>query len=164
MIVNALDEFYCLIELLLLDVRCSRENDGACVLDLVLVELGEVLEVNLALACVDNSYCSADLSVFNLLDSCNYIGELADTRRLDDDAVGVESADDVLKCRSEVAYERAADASGVHLRDLDSGLLQESAVDADLSELILDENDLLIVVSVSYEFLDESCLSGSQKT
>ena len=111
MIVNTLDELYCLIELLLLDVGCSRENDGAGVLDLVLVELGEVLEVNLALACIDNCYGSADLSVLNLLDGCNYIGELADTRRLDDDAVGVESVDDVLKRSAEVAYERAADAS-----------------------------------------------------
>ncbi len=78
MIVDCLDEFYSLVELLLLDVGCSREDDRACVLDLILIELGEVLEVYLALACIDNSYCSADLCIVNSLNSCYYIRKLAD--------------------------------------------------------------------------------------
>ena len=87
MIVNALDELYCLIELLLLDVGCSRENDGACVLDLVLIELLEVLEVDAALGCIDYGYSSADLSALNALDCCNNVRKLAYARRFDEDPV-----------------------------------------------------------------------------
>ena len=77
MVVDLLDELNSLVELLLLDVGSSGEDDRTCVLDLVLVELGEVLEVYLALAGIDYCYCSADLCVLDLLNGCDYIGELA---------------------------------------------------------------------------------------
>ena len=79
MIVDALDELYCLIELLLADVACSGEDDSTCVLDLILVELCEVLKVDLALGCVDNRYGTADLSAFYLLNCSYYVGELTYT-------------------------------------------------------------------------------------
>ena len=79
MVVDLLDELNSLVELLLLDVGCSREDDRSCVLDLVLIELGEVLKIYLALACIDNCNCSADLCAFNLLDSSNYVRELTYT-------------------------------------------------------------------------------------
>ena len=47
-----------------------------------------------------------------------------------------------LQGGSEVPYQRAADAAGVHFLDLDSGLFQESAVNTDLSELIFNQNHL----------------------
>ena len=44
---------------------------------------------------------------------------------------------------AEVAHQGAADAAGVHLGDLDAGVLEKAAVNADLTELIFDQNDLL---------------------
>ena len=44
---------------------------------------------------------------------------------------------------SEITYQRAADAPGVHLTDLDAGFFEESAVNANLPELIFDQYDLL---------------------
>ena len=164
MVVDLLYEFNSLVELLLLDVGSSRQDDRTCVLDLILVELGEVLKIYLALACVDNGYRTADLRVVDLLNCCDYIGELAYARRLDNDTVGVESVDNVLKCSAEVSYERAADTAGIHLRNLDACLLQEASVDTDLSELILDQYDLLLVVAVGDKLLYERCLSGSQES
>ena len=76
----------------------------------------------------------------------------------------MELIDDILKRRSEITNEAAADAAGIHLRDLDACFLQESAVDTDLTELVLDEHDLLSVISVRDELLDKSSLTGTQES
>jgi len=149
------------IELALGDVAGTGQDDGAGILDLVLVELLEVLQVDLALAGVDDGNSAADLGALDLLDSSHYVRELADTGWLDEDTVRRELVDDFLQRGAEVADEGAADAAGVHLGDLDAGFFQESAVDADLSEFILDEDELLSVVTIGNEFLDESCFSGA---
>ena len=44
---------------------------------------------------------------------------------------------------SEIPYQRAADAPGVHLPDLDAGFFEEPGVYADLPEFIFDQYDLL---------------------
>ena len=65
---------------------------------------------------------------------------------------------------AEVAHQGAADAAGVHLGDLHSGVLQEAAVNADLAELVLDEHVLLALEGLAEELLDEGGLAGSQET
>ena len=50
---------------------------------------------------------------------------------------------DFAKGFAEIPDQGAADASGIHFTDLDAGFFQESAVDADLSEFIFDQYDLL---------------------
>ena len=161
MIVDLADQFDRRVELALGDVAGTGQDDGAGILDLVLVELLEVLQVDLALAGVDDSNCAADLGALDLLDSSNYIRELADAGGLDEDTVGGELVDDFLQRGAEVADQGAADAAGVHLGDLDAGFFQESAVDADLSEFILDEDELLSIVAIGDELLDESGFSGT---
>ena len=164
MVVDLPDESYGLVELLLPDVAGPREDYRSGIFDLVLVELLEVLKIDLALGCVDDSYRSADLSTFNALNGSYYIRELAYSGGLDEDTVGSELVDDFLKGCAEIAYQRAADAAGVHLGDLYAGLLQKAAVDTDLAEFVLDKDELLAVITVAYELLDESRLSGSQET
>ena len=160
-IVDLADQLDRGVELALSDVAGTGQDDSAGILDLILVELLEVLEVDLALAGVDDGYCTADLGALDLLDSSHYVRKLADAGGLDEDTVRRELVDDFLQRGAEVADERAADAAGVHLGDLDSGFLQEAAVDADLSEFILDEDELLSVVAIGDELLDESGFSGS---
>ncbi len=153
-VVDLADQFDRGVELALGDVAGTGQDDGAGILDLVLVELLEVLQVDLALAGVDDGNCAADLGALDLLDSSNYIRELADAGWLDEDTVGGELVDDFLQRGAEVADQGAADAAGVHLGDLDAGFLQEAAVDADLSEFILDEDELLSIVAIGDELLD----------
>ena len=160
-VVDLADQFDRGVELALGDVAGTGQDDGAGILDLVLVELLEVLEVDLALAGVDDGNSAADLGALDLLDSSNYIRELADAGWLDEDTVGGELVDDFLQRGAEVADQGAADAAGVHLGDLDAGFFQESAVDADLSEFILDEDELLSIVAIGDELLDESGFSGT---
>ena len=160
-IVDLADQLDRGVELALGDVAGTGQDDGAGILDLVLVELLEVLEVDLALAGIDNGDGAADLGALDLLDSSYNIRKLADAGWLDEDTVRRELVDNFLQRSAEVADQGAADAAGVHLGDLDAGFFQEAAVDADLSEFILDEDELLSIVAIGDELLDESGFSGT---
>ncbi len=97
------------------------------------------------------------------LNGAGHVGQLADAGRLDDDAVGVILLDDLLQSGAEIAHQRAADAACVQLVDLDAGLLQEAAVDADLAELVLDQNDLLTRKGLLDELLDKGRFTGTKE-
>ena len=71
---------------------------------------------------------------------------------------------DLHQGTAEVAHKGAADAAGVHLVDLDAGLLHKAAVDADLTEFVLNEDDLLSGVGFLDHFLDQGRLACAQKT
>ena len=79
---------------------------------------------------------------------------------LDDDAVGGVVGQHLLQGGAEVAHQGAADAAGVHLGDLHTGVLEKTAVDADLAELVFDEDDLLTVEGLVQQLFDESGLAG----
>ena len=75
----------------------------------------------------------------------------------------MELLENLFERFGEVADERAADAAGVHLRDLDARFLQERAVDADLAEFVFDEDQLFAVEAVRDQFFDERRLACAQK-
>ena len=62
-----------------------------------------------------------------------------------------------------VAHEAAADATGVHLVDLHAGVLEEAAVDGDLTELVFDQHDLFARVGLSDQLFDQRGLAGTEK-
>ena len=70
---------------------------------------------------------------------------------------------DFAKGFTEIPDQGAADASGIHFTDLDAGFFQESAVDADLSEFIFDQYDLLACKRLGEQLFDQCCLSGSEE-
>ena len=160
------EELDALVELLFIYILRARENDGVGGFNLVVVELAEVLHIHLALRGVGNGDEVAEGHIVgrDLAHGADDVGELADTRRLDEDAVGVILGDDLFERSSEIAHQRAADAAGVHLGDVDAGFLQETAVDADFTELIFDQNELLPVVRFLDHFLDERRFAGAEKT
>ena len=123
MVVDLPDQFDCRIEFALSDVSGTGQDDRAGILDLVFVEFFEVLQIDLALAGVDDGHGAADLGAFHFLHSGNDIGEFADAGGLDEDTVRSILIDDFFKSGAEIADEGAADAARVHLGDLDAGLL-----------------------------------------
>ena len=146
--------------------RVLAEDDAACVADLVIVELTEVLHIHLDLVDVGHGNEAAQLNIQMLghaLDSAGHVGQLADAGGLDNDAVGVVLLHHLLQSGAEIAHQRAADAAGVQLIDLDAGLLQKAAVDADLAELVLDEHDLLACKGLFDELLDKGGLTGAKE-
>ena len=144
----------------------AAEQDAACVADLVIVELAEVLHIHLDLVHIGHGDKAVQLHVQMLghaLHGAGHIAQLANARGLDDDAVGVVLLHHLLQSGAEIAHQRAADAAGVQLIDLDAGLLQKAAVDADLAELVLDEHDLLAGKGLFDELLDKGGLTGTKE-
>ena len=69
-----------------------------------------------------------------------------------------------LQGSTKISNQGTADTSGVHLTDLDSGIFQESPVNTNLTELILDQNYLLTFKCFFQQFLNKSCLTSSKET
>ena len=148
-------------QLLLGDGAGAAENDGGGGLDLVRVEFTEILQIDLALRGIRHGDEAAerDALVRNTLYGADDVAELADAGRLDEDAVGMIVGDDLLQRAAEVADERAADAAGVHLVDLNAGVLHEAAVNADLAELVFDEDDLFTLIGLADHLFNERGLA-----
>ena len=143
----------------------TGQNDGGSSLDLVVIELAKVLHIDLDLTCIGNRHTIAqtDVLVGDLFHRCNNVGQLAHTGGLDDDPVRVILLDHLIQSLTKIAHKRAADTAGVHLRNVDAGLLQETAVDADLAEFIFDQHQLLTAISFLDHLFDEGGLTGTQK-
>ena len=144
----------------------AAEQDAAGVGDLVVVELTEVLHIQLDLVDVGHRHKAGQLDVQMLghrLDGAGHVGQLADARRLDQDAVGVVLLHHLAQRLAEVAHQGAADAPGVQLVDLDARLFQKAAVDADLAELVLDQHHLLPLEGLTDQLLDQGRLARAQK-
>ena len=156
---------HAVIELILRETGCVAENQAACVSDLVVKEFAEVLLVHLALLGVNHSSeaIKNDVVCINILHGLDDIAELTYAGRFNENAVWLVVSEYLFKCLAEIADETAADAAGIHLRDLHTGILQETAVNADLAEFILDEHELFALVAFSNEFFDQGCFTRTEK-
>ena len=99
----------------------------------------------------------------HILHRLHHIGKLAHAGGLNQDPIRCVGIQNLLQCGSKVAHQGAADASGVHLIHLDAGILQETAVDTDLSEFIFNQYNFLTLKSLFQKLFNQCCLSGSQK-
>ena len=160
------DKGYCRLDLRIRRGVGVREDDCGCVSYLVVIELAEVLHVHLTLADVGNGgECVEDGIVpIGCHSSLDNVGELAYSRRLDDNAIGRKSLYNLAERLCKIADQRAADAAGVHLGDLDTRILKKAAVNTDLTKLVLDKHDLLVSVSLLDKLLYKRGLSGSEKS
>ena len=153
------------IELLLAQALGAGEDDGAGMLDLVVEKLAKVLHIDLALRGVDDGGKAVEdhFVALHALHGADDVRELADAGGLDEDAVGVELLHHLTERGGKVAHERAADAAGVHFIDRDAGVLQEPAVNGDLTEFVFDEDDLLTLIRLGDQLLDERRFSRAEK-
>ena len=155
-----------LIDFLLIgDVR-AREHNGLCVLHLVVEELAEVLHVELRLLHIDEGDRRVARDFKLLLDIRNraqHIRELADTGGLDNHAIRCILAQNFLQRGRKITDQRAADATGVHLPHFDAGVLQKAAVNADFTELVFNQHDLLSGESLREQFFNKCGLSRTEK-
>ena len=144
----------------------AAEQDAAGVLDLVVVELAKVLHIQLDLVDVGHRHKAGQLHVQRLghcLHRPGDVGQLAHARGFDEDAVGVVLLHHLAQRLPEIAHQRAADAPGVQLIDLDAGFLQEAAVNADLAKLVFDQHHLLSLEGLADQLLDQGGLASAQE-
>ena len=63
-----------------------------------------------------------------------------------------------------VADQRTADTAGIHLGDLDAGVLEEAAVNADFAEFVLDQDNLPALERTFQQFADQGRLAGAEES
>jgi len=159
------DKLNGLCKLFLGETLGVAENDSTCAFDLVVEEFTEILHIHLALLCIYHCGCrvESDICKSKILHSLDNVGELTYTGGLDKDPFGSVGFDDLGESLSEIAHERAADAAGVHLRDLNACLLKKSAVDTDIAELVFNNYQLFACKGLADKLFYKCCLSGSEK-
>ena len=154
-----------LVEALLRALSRAGQQDGTGMRHLILEKLTEVLEVHFCLERVNNGYKAVQLNLeVSVLYRSDNVRQLADAGRLDQDAVRMVLVHNIVQRLAEVANQRAADTACVHLVYNNAGILEKAAVNADLTELVLDQNNLLTLERIGQQTLDEGRLAGTQKT
>ena len=154
------------VDLLLRCILCAGQDNRSGALDLVVVELAEVLHIHLNLLHISYRDQRSDLQIAFLrcvFDRAADIGELAHAGWLDDDVIRMKLVHDLLQGFRKITDQTAADAAGIHLCYIDSRFLKEPSVDADLSELVLDQDDLLAGKYILDQFLDQCSFSCSEE-
>ena len=94
----------------------------------------------------------------------NHIRQFPDAGGLYDNAVRMILFRHFRERCSEISHQRTADTAAVHFANGDAGFLQEAAVDADLTEFIFNQNNLLALQRLRQQQFNQSRLAGSQKT
>ena len=158
------EKSYALGNLLVLCGLCVREDDCRCMLDLVIIELAKVLHIHLALIYVGNGGKAVELCANTcVLHRLDNVGKLADTRWLDNYSVGVVLLKHLNQRLGEIANERAADAAGVHLGNVDACIGKEASVNADFTKLVLDKHEFLTRIRFLNKLLDKGGLTCSEE-
>ena len=159
-------QFHSPIQLRLGDGIGTGQNNGRCGFDLIVVELTEVLHIDLHLTGIGHGYLIANTDFFtgDLFYRCHHIGQLAYTGGFNDHSIRMVLRDYFLQSLAKIAHQRAANTSGVHFCNVDTCFLQETAINADLTEFIFDEHQLLTAVSFLDHFFDQCGFACTQKT
>ncbi len=145
-------------------IRPGEDNCG-CGFDLVVIEFTEILHIDLDLTCVTDCHRIAQSHVLigDLLHRADHIGQLANAGGLNDDPLGIVLLDNLGQSLSEVTHQRAADAAGVHLRNIDARILEKAAVDADLTEFVFNQDKLLALVGLGDHLFNQRGFTGTQE-
>ncbi len=156
---------HAVVQFFLGETGCVAEDQAACIGDLIVKEFAEVFLVHLAFLGIHNSGEAVQLDIMGIdaLHCLDDITELAHTGGFDEDAVGLVILQHLFQCFAEITHKAAADAAGIHFRDLYTGILQEAAVDADLTELIFDQDEFFADIALSNELFDQGCFSGTEE-
>ena len=161
------NDIECRIQLALADIRRPAQDDRTRMLNLVQEKLSEIFRVHPALVRVNNDNRAVQLHLrigIYILHCLHDVGKLAHTGRLDQDPLRMIRLDHFLQRTAKIAHQRAADTARIHLLDLHACLFQESAVNADLTELIFDQYNLGCIERLLQQFLDQRRLSSAQKS
>ncbi len=154
------------VQLVLCNGICPAQNDGRGGFYLIIEKFAEVFHKYLTLCGVHYGDGITKLHIlqFHSLHCGNHIRQLAHAGRLDEHPVGVILLDNLCQRLAKIADQRAADAAGVHFRDLNPGFLQKAAVNADLTKFIFNEHQLLPLIALGNELFNQRCFACAEKT
>ena len=142
-----------------------RKNYARCIGNLVVVELTKVLHIHLTLVDVGNGSKAVELCALGVrgANSLDNVRKLTDTAGLYNNAVGVEFVKYLNERLGKIADQGAADTARVHLGNLNTRVLKETAVDAYLAKLILDKHELFTLVRFLDKLFYKRCFACSEE-
>ena len=163
--VMLLNKRECLLKLLLSSLIGMTENNAACVLYLITEKLAKVLQIHLALVHIGNNGKAVEFNILSrrISDRSDNVAELSNTRGLNYNAVGRILIDNLTKSLAEIANERTTDATRIHFCNIDTRILEKSAVYTYLAKFVFDKHQLFSLVRFLYELIYKRCLSRAQK-
>ena len=154
------------IQTLFAEVLGTAQDDGTSAFQLVVIELTKILDIHPALGGIANGSQAAHFHFTfpqNGLDSSGNIRQLAYTGGLNDDTIRCILAEHITQCLAEITYQGAADAAGIHFCDFNAGILEEAAVNTDLTKFIFNEDDLFALQRAFQQLADEGGFTCTQK-
>jgi hypothetical protein len=153
------------LHLFLGKVTRMAEDYGRGVFYLIIEKLAEVSHVHLALVCVNNGGEGVEMHLMavDVPYRLYNVAELANARGLDKNSFGGKVGDYLFEGFSEVAHQRATDTARIHFGYLDARFLHKAAVNAYLTELVLDKHQLFARVGFLDKLFDKGGLSRTQK-
>ncbi len=154
-----------IVQLELGDGIGTGQDDGGSGFNLIVVELAEILHIHLDLAGIYHGHgvTQGHLVAGDLVYGPNHIGKLAHAGGFNDHPVRGIVSDHLFQRPAEVAHQGAADAAGVHFGDVDARILQESAVNADFAEFVLNQHQLLALIALGNHLFDQRGLARTQE-
>ena len=157
--------FHRLIQLFLRNVGSTGQNNGGSGFYLIVIELAKVCHINFHFSGIHhrNGIAQSDFLVGDFVHGGNYIGKLTHTGGLNKNAFGMIVVDHLSQSLAEIAYETAANAAGVHLGDIDTGILQKAAVDADFAKFVFNQHQFLTGVALFNHFFNECGFTGTKE-
>ena len=153
------------IQFLLGNTVSTGQNDGTGSFNLVIIELTEVLHIDLHLTGIHhgNGTIQHDIVVGDLFYGGNNIGQLAYAGWFDYDTVGVIFSNHLGQRLAEITHQAAADAAGIHFGNVNTCILQETAVNTDFTKFVFNQHQLLSCIALRNHFLDQGCFAGTQE-
>ena len=141
------------------------EDNRAGMLDLISKKLAEIFQIHFALLGIYDRGKAVQYGIvgMNILHGANYVTELANAGRLDQNAIGMKSFQHLGKRTAEISNQAAANAARIHFGDLYTRFLQKTAINTDLAELIFNKNDPLANVGFLEHLFDQRGFTGTQK-
>ena len=150
-------------KLALAEVLGTAEDYCGGIADLIVIELTEVFHIHFASCAVADNGGGGNGKTVDRGNGLDYVAELAHAGGLDKYSVGGIFLHNLAQREGKIANERAADAAGVELIDLNTRLLHKAAVDANLAELVFNEYDFLSAVGLGNELFYKCCFTGAEK-
>ena len=144
----------------------TAHNDRTCILNLIIEKFAKVSHIHFTFLCIHNCGIAVQFNInflFYALYSLNNIRKFTNTRWLNQDTIRMIFLHNLFKRSTKISNQRTADATGIHLTDLDSGILKETTINPDFAKLILNQDYLLTFEGFLQKLLNKSCLSGSKE-
>ena len=143
LVIQFMNDIEILLDSVIIAELGAGQDDAGSRGNLIIEELTEVLVVDRTALGIHDGAAAVDFQAFNAVDNAQDVRQLANTRRLNDDAIRIVLLQNLLQCLLEITLQGAADTAAVDFIDNDAGLLEEPAIDTDLTKLILDKDDFL---------------------